>query len=249
MMCPLPRILSLIGVVFTLVALTALPFAACGSSDDTEPETTVEEDVLDRLPEVPEPSEPAPPDTSPRGVFDDAQAMWSQEFEAAGVDYVPAELTIFRDQVDTACGTQSAGIGPFYCPADHGVYLDTTFFDALGRQAGVELGDVAQAYVVAHEVGHHVQTLVGTLQRKAEADEQDPAGKNERSVRFELQADCFAGIWKHSRYRAGNSRRTTSRKRFAQPRSSETTSSRPARPARSDRRTGPTARPRSASTG
>jgi predicted metalloprotease len=203
MMCPLPRILSLIGVVFTLVALTALPFAACGSSDDTEPETTVEEDVLDRLPEVPEPSEPAPPDTSPRGVFDDAQAMWSQEFEAAGVDYVPAELTIFRDQVDTACGTQSAGIGPFYCPADHGVYLDTTFFDALGRQAGVELGDVAQAYVVAHEVGHHVQTLVGTLQRKAEADEQDPAGKNERSVRFELQADCFAGVWKHSRYQRG----------------------------------------------
>jgi hypothetical protein len=202
-MCALPRIPTLIGVVLTLVTLTALPFAGCGSSDDTAAETAEEGDVLDRLPEVPEASEPAPPETSLTGVFEDAQAMWKQEFEAAGVDYVPAELTIFRDQVDTACGTQSAGIGPFYCPADHGVYLDTTFFAALGRQTGVELGDVAQAYVVAHEVGHHVQTLVGTLQRKAEADERDPAGKNERSVRFELQADCFAGIWKHSRYQRG----------------------------------------------
>ena len=202
-MCPLPRIPTLIGVVLTLVIWTALPFAGCGSSDDTAPGTTAEEDVLDRLPAVPEPSEPAPPDTSLRGVFDDAQAMWRQEFDSAGVDYVPAQLTIFRDEVDTGCGTQSAGIGPFYCPADHGVYLDTTFFDALGRRTGVEIGDFAQAYVVAHEVGHHVQTLVGTLQRKAKADEQDPAGQNARSVRFELQADCFAGIWKHSRYQRG----------------------------------------------
>jgi uncharacterized protein len=202
-MCRLPRILTLIGVLLALVAWTAVPFAGCGSSDDTAPDTTAEEDVLDRLPEVPEASQPAPHATPLTGVFDDAQAMWRQEFEAAGLDYVPAELTIFRDQVDTACGTQSAGVGPFYCPADHGVYLDTSFFDALSRQTGVQLGDLAQAYVVAHEVGHHVQTLLGTLQRKAEADQQDPAGKNNRSVRFELQADCFAGIWKHSRYRRG----------------------------------------------
>jgi uncharacterized protein len=109
----------------------------------------------------------------------------------------------FRDEVQTGCGTESANTGPFYCPADHGVYLDTRFFVALARTAGVDLGVFAQAYVVAHEVAHHVQTLLGILQRVRAKDEQDPAGANARSVRFELQADCLAGIWKHSRYRRG----------------------------------------------
>jgi uncharacterized protein len=226
MTCRPFRVLALMATV-VVVALTVLPFAGCGSSDDTasspsspadtatdttsEPDASIEGDVLDRLPEVPEASESTHP-TSADGtggnafltsVFDDAQAMWRQEFKAGGVGYTPATLTIFRDQVHTGCGTQSAGVGPFYCPADHGVYLDTRFFDALARQAGVELGDFAQAYVVAHEVAHHVQTLLGTLQRVAEADQQDPAGKNGRSVSLELQADCFAGIWKHSSYRRG----------------------------------------------
>jgi predicted metalloprotease len=129
--------------------------------------------------------------------------MWKKEFEAAGIEYVPARMTIFRDEVHTACGTQPATVGPFYCPADHGVYLDTSFFDALGRAAGVQLGDFARAYVVAHELGHHVQTLLGVLQRVHAADQQDPAGENARSVRLELQADCLAGIWKHSRYQRG----------------------------------------------
>jgi predicted metalloprotease len=109
----------------------------------------------------------------------------------------------FRDEVQTGCGTESANTGPFYCPADHGVYLDTRFFVALARTAGVDLGVFAQAYVVADEVAHHVQTLLGILQRVRAKDEQDPAGANARSVRFELQADCLAGIWKHSRYRRG----------------------------------------------
>jgi uncharacterized protein len=81
--------------------------------------------------------------------------------------------------------------------------MDTTFFDALSRQAGVRLGDFAQAYVVAHEVAHHVQVLLGITQRIRAADEQDPAGKNARSVRLELQADCLAGVWKHSAYQRG----------------------------------------------
>jgi hypothetical protein len=129
--------------------------------------------------------------------------MWRREFEAAGAHYAPATLTIFRDQVHTACGTQQASTGPFYCPADRGVYLDTRFFDALGRRAGVHLGDFAQAYVVAHEVAHHVQGLLGILQRTRSKDQVDPGGANARSVRLELQADCFAGIWKHSRYQQG----------------------------------------------
>jgi uncharacterized protein len=129
--------------------------------------------------------------------------MWTREFQAAGADYTPARLTIFHGQVHTACGAQEAHIGPFYCPADHGVYLDTRFFDALGNAVGVRLGDFARAYVVAHEVGHHVQALLGVLQQVHAANEQDPAGENARSVRVELQADCFAGIWKHTVYRRG----------------------------------------------
>jgi hypothetical protein len=132
--------------------------------------------------------------------------MWRQDFEAAGLAYEPARMTLFRNEVLTPCGTQSAGIGPFYCPADHGIYLDTRFFDVLSRTVGVRLGDFAQAYVVAHEVAHHVQELLGILPQVRAADQQDPAGENQRSVRLELQADCFAGIWKHSRYRRGSLR-------------------------------------------
>ena len=112
-------------------------------------------------------------------------------------------MTIFHDQVDTACGTQSAAVGPFYCPADRGVYLDTRFFDQLGRTVGVRLGAFARAYVVAHEVAHHVQVLLGITGRVRAADHQDPAGTNARSVRLELQADCFAGVWKHATYERG----------------------------------------------
>lgn len=194
--------------------------AGCGSSDETvqtPPTPTaadpgIEGDALGRLPEVPEASaatralqsaDGTGGDAFLRGVFADVQEMWRREFEAAGVEYPPATMTLFRNEVDTACGAQSASIGPFYCPADHGVYLDTRFFAALSRTAGVRLGDFAQAFVVAHEVAHHVQAVLGILQRLHEADQQDPAGANARSVRLELQADCLAGIWKHSRYRRG----------------------------------------------
>jgi predicted metalloprotease len=200
----LRKVAYVVGLMAVLVVL------GCGSSDESTEGTTeattppsAETDVLDQLPQVPAPTEATAPPGSLREVFDDAQAMWRQEFEDAGSEYTPATLTIFRDEVDTACGAQSANVGPFYCPADHGVYLDTRFFDALGRAAGVHLGDFAQAYVVAHEVGHHVQTLLGVMQRVRGADEQDPAGANARSVRLELQADCFAGVWAHSRYQRG----------------------------------------------
>jgi hypothetical protein len=182
-------------------------------------------------------------------VFQDVQAMWAQDFAAAGVHYTPAMLTIFRYAVRTACGTQGASVGPLYCPADHGVYLDTRFFNALALHAGVTLGDFAQAYVIAHEVAHHVQLLLGITHRVAAADQSDPAGKNARSVRFELQADCFAGIWMHYSYPRARSRTPTSRMPCAPQPSSATTSSSTGPQARSHRTTGRTARRRSASTG
>jgi uncharacterized protein len=215
-------------VAVVALAVTALVLAGCGSSGDTTngtssaaatttattstPASSIEGDEVERLPKVPEATEPTSLAGSPTaggesafltGVFHDAEAMWMQEFAAAGLDYTPARLTIFHDEVHTACGTQSASVGPFYCPADRGVYLDTRFFDALGQTVGVRLGAFARAYVVAHEVAHHVQVLLGITGRVRAADEQDPAGKNGRSVRLELQADCLAGIWKHATYQRG----------------------------------------------
>jgi uncharacterized protein len=205
-----------------LLCCAAMLVAACGSSsgkdeassNDTPTATataapTIHSSDLQRLPQVPGPSGPAPTSSSTgthaflRRVFDDAQAMWHEEFQSAGLTYRPARLTIFNHAVHTACGTQSAQVGPFYCPASFGVYLDTQFFTSLSQKVGVRLGDFAKAYVVAHEVGHHVQTLLGITQQKAAADHHDPAGANARSVRFELQADCFAGVWMHSFYQQG----------------------------------------------
>jgi predicted metalloprotease len=170
---------------------------------------TVRSSDLERLPQARSPSGSPPSSQGAsrnaflRGVFDDAQAFWQREFGGAGVAYRPARLTIFTQQVQTACGPGMAESGPFYCPASYGVYLDPTFFAALSRKVGVHLGDFAQAYVVAHEMGHHVQTLLRLTHQKAAADHEDPAGANARSVRFELQADCLAGVWMHSVYRRG----------------------------------------------
>ena len=210
------------------VICAALLAAGCGSSSgsgkasrtatatatDTPTATatatpTVHSSDLEQLPRAPEPH--GTPRSLQgmsryaflRAVFDDAEALWHRQFEAAGLTYRPARLTIFAQQVHTACGTQPANVGPFYCPPSFGVYLDPVFFAALSQHAGVHLGDVAQAYVVAHEVAHHVQTLLGITHQKALADQQDPSRANNRSRRFELQADCFAGVWMHSVYRRG----------------------------------------------
>jgi uncharacterized protein len=171
---------------------------------------TVDSAALKRLPQAPQPTESRPVAQSEsraaflRAVFDDAEALWQREFSGAGQRYRPARLTIFTQQVNTACGAADADVGPFYCPASFGVYLDPRFFAALSRRVGVNLGGVAQGYVIAHELGHHVQTLLGITQQKAVADHQDPAGANARSVLFELQADCLAGVWLHSVYARGD---------------------------------------------
>ncbi len=137
-----------------------------------------------------------------RFLVDDIQGVWSRALQQEGVEYQPAKVVLFRDLTGTACGTGQAASGPFYCPSDHKVYLDLSFFDELDRRFGAP-GDFAQAYVVAHELGHHVQNLVGTSDRVQEAMQNDQRNANEYSVRLELQADCYAGIWAASAQQRG----------------------------------------------
>jgi predicted metalloprotease len=132
-------------------------------------------------------------------VFADIQGFWARTFERSGIAYVPATLVVFEGATSTGCGPASAAVGPFYCALDRRVYLDAGFF----RQLAVEFrapGDFAQAYVIAHEVGHHVQNLTGVLSQVQQAISDASAAPNELSVRMELQADCLAGVWGHSTY-------------------------------------------------
>jgi uncharacterized protein len=137
-----------------------------------------------------------------RAAFDSAQQMWQRHFGTAGAHWVPGHLVLFHTQVHTPCGVQSPDVGPFYCPASATVYLNTDFFDALAQRHGLRSGWAA-GYVTAHEVGHHVQTLLGVLQRNAALEQADPEGANARSVLVELQADCYAGVWLHELRGAG----------------------------------------------
>ena len=127
-------------------------------------------------------------------VLDDTQNSWQQ---ILGETYRPAKLVLFRDAVQSACGFAESATGPFYCPADEKVYIDLGFYQQLQEQFGAP-GDFAQAYVLAHEIGHHVQNLVGTERQVREARTQRPDVANDLSVRLELQADCYAGVWGHS---------------------------------------------------
>jgi len=129
-------------------------------------------------------------------VLDDAQEVWTRIFAEQGEQYPEAQLVLFRQGVASACGTASSAVGPFYCPGDRKVYIDLGFFNDLDRRFGAP-GDFAQAYVLAHEIGHHIQTVVGTEGQMRAASERDPSRANELSVRLELQADCLAGVWGH----------------------------------------------------
>lgn len=128
-------------------------------------------------------------------VLRDTEKVWGQVFQAAGGTYRVPKLVIFRGSTDTACGTGQTAMGPFYCPGDSDVYIDLAFFDTLSQRLGAP-GDFAKAYVVAHEVGHHVQNLMGiTSKVDAQRSRQSEAQANAMSVRVELQADCLAGVW------------------------------------------------------
>jgi predicted metalloprotease len=130
-------------------------------------------------------------------VLDDVQTTWAKIFSSSGTRFSPARLVLFRNSTDSGCGPAQSAMGPFYCPLDERVYLDLGFFEELQKRLGAS-GDFAQAYVVAHELGHHVQHLLGTDARVRQLQESNPSQANELSVRLELQADCYAGVWGHA---------------------------------------------------
>ena len=131
-------------------------------------------------------------------VLADTEETWGQIFTAAGRTYEQPALVLFSGAVESACGFAQAAVGPFYCPADHKVYIDLSFYQELQNRFGAG-GDFAQAYVVAHEVGHHVQTLLGISEKTMAARQRaSEAEANALSVRQEMQADCLAGIWAHN---------------------------------------------------
>ena len=132
-------------------------------------------------------------------VMADTQQTWG---ELLGNRYQPTKARLFRDGVQSPCGFAQSASGPFYCPADHFVYLDLGFFNELRRRFGAS-GDFAEAYVLAHEVGHHVQSLLGLDGQIREQQQSNPSASNALSVRLELQADCFAGVWGHATNRSG----------------------------------------------
>lgn len=135
-------------------------------------------------------------------VLDSAQTTFEQVLQQEGIRYQRAKLVLYRDITETSCGLGQAASGPFYCPSDGKVYLDLAFFDELDQRFGAP-GDFAQAYVVAHELGHHVQNLIGTSERVQEMMQRDERNANEYSVRLELQADCYAGVWGYSAAKRG----------------------------------------------
>ena len=149
---------------------------------------------------APPASTPAgPPGSDPAGEFAkkilaDTEDTWTAIFERSGQQYTKPVLVLFSDAVDSACGQAGSATGPFYCPGDQRVYLDLSFFRELDRRFGAP-GDFAQAYVIAHEIGHHVQNLTGNLARGGGLSRR---GANAQSVRQELQADCLAGVWGHA---------------------------------------------------
>jgi predicted metalloprotease len=130
-------------------------------------------------------------------VLADTEDVWKAQFAAQGATYQEPKLVLFRGATPTACGTGQSAMGPFYCPGDRKVYIDLQFYETMRTRLGAP-GDFAQAYVIAHEVGHHVQNLLG-IAEKVDATRQrsSPAQANALSVRMELQADCFAGVWAH----------------------------------------------------
>jgi uncharacterized protein len=150
--------------------------------------------------EAPPPSASAPTDTQKdfvSVVLADTEDTWTELFRKMNREYRAPKLVLFRGAVQSACGMAGAAVGPFYCPPDRKVYLDLDFFRALSERFRAP-GDFAQAYVIAHEVGHHVQALLGVTDKVASARQSaSRAEANALSVRMELQADCFAGVWAH----------------------------------------------------
>jgi predicted metalloprotease len=187
------------GIVLILVLLFLLP-RCLGSSGSLIPNPGAVEGFPDIGTGGGSSTEVDP--TDPTGQFvdavqDDIQVAWEEEFQRAGKTYQPTQVVLYRGSTRTGCGLGTAQTGPFYCPLDRRVYLDFSFFRELEQRFGAS-GDFAQAYVIAHEIGHHVQTLLGISEQVTQASQQDPSRRNELSIRQELQADCLAGVWAKS---------------------------------------------------
>jgi len=184
------RIVLILGVLAffgaKLLGIDLLPMLTGGGTQSvtqTQPEFSPQEQELAQFVSV---------------VLADTETTWNALFSAAGETYEEPRLVLFSNRVNSACGTASSAVGPFYCPGDNQVYLDLAFFNDMRQQLGAP-GDFAQAYVIAHEVGHHVQNLLGISQKVRQAGAgKSQATVNALSVKQELQADCFAGIWGHA---------------------------------------------------
>ncbi len=135
-------------------------------------------------------------------VLDDAQKTWTGIFDGMGKPYRHAKLVIYRNATYSGCGTAQAATGPFYCPQDEKIYIDLAFWDEL-KKFGGSTAEFAQAYVIAHELGHHIQKLLGIEQKEQRLVQSEPSQQNHLSVDTELQADCFAGVWAHSTEQRG----------------------------------------------
>jgi uncharacterized protein len=135
-------------------------------------------------------------------VLAETEDVWYEAFRKMERTYQAPKLVLFSRAVESACGMAGSATGPFYCPSDHKVYLDLSFFEDMRTRFGAS-GDFAQAYVIAHEVGHHVQTLLGISRKVQELQSRvGPADRNKLSVRMELQADCFSGVWAHQAHKS-----------------------------------------------
>jgi predicted metalloprotease len=197
--------LPLGGGVLAVIATALVLLLGGGGYDVNSP--------FERFPSQPPQARNAPAmDTAPDAesqlldflsfVVGDLQKFWAADFQKAGRDFAPTQLVVFRGQADTGCGPGSAATGPFYCPLDRKIYVDPGFFHELAVRFQAP-GDFAQAYVLAHEYGHHVQTLTGVTQQVDTASRENPDVRNALSVRVELQADCLAGVWAHSTFERG----------------------------------------------
>ena len=177
----------IILIVLSLLGINPLPFLGMATKT---PEATTE------APD--QPYQESAEETQLRQitavVLADTEDTWSAILPKYGKQYVAPTLVLFNDAVESDCGVAQSGMGPFYCPKDHNLYIDLSFYHDLQQMGGA--GDAAQAYVIAHEVGHHVQNLIGTAQQVSDLQQRgDQAQANALSVRLELQADCFAGVW------------------------------------------------------
>ncbi len=175
-------------VVLSLLGINPLPFLGVATK---APEVQMQESA--------QPYQESPQEAHLREmtavVLADTEETWKALLPQYGVQYQEPTLVLFSGAVQSACGTAEAAMGPFYCPLDQKVYIDMSFYDDLSQRFGAP-GDFAQAYVIAHEVGHHVQNLVGTAEKVQAAQQRMPKVQaNELSVRMELQADCYAGVW------------------------------------------------------